>query len=85
MSAPGPDASLADKIKWIYEGYEDPSKYFTKENHTEKLEQDVEKLDVKDEEVSLEEQIRRGFLYIGGPEELRKDPNKTDQDASSSR
>jgi hypothetical protein len=74
---PGPDASIADKIKWLYEDLEDPSK----ENE---LETDVEKLDIKDkdkdEEVSLEEQIRRDFLSSGP--RVKKD-KKTDQDAVS--
>lgn len=81
MPAPGLNASFADKVKWIYEGFEDPTKFLTKEDDTEKLEKDVETLDVKDEEVSLEEEIRRDFLYIGGPEELKVEPKKEDQDA----
>jgi hypothetical protein len=82
MPAPGPNASFADKVKWIYEGFEDPSKYLSKEDDTQKLEKDVEKLDVKDEEeLPLEEQIRRDFLYIGGPEVLKVEPKNEDQDA----
>jgi hypothetical protein len=83
-SVPGPNSSSADKIKWIYKGYEDPSKYLTKEPETEELELDVKKLYVKDEEISLEEQIRRDFRYIGGPKDLNKTPKKKGQDASSS-
>jgi hypothetical protein len=72
MSTPGPNASNADKIKWILEGYEDPSKYTTEETDTDKLQQDVAKVDINDDEPSLEEQIRRDFCLPSVPEGLLK-------------
>jgi hypothetical protein len=94
MTIPGPDSSYEDKIKWILEGHEDLIKSISQEPHTSKLEQDVAKvkLENKDKEVSLEEQIRQAFFYTGGLEvvhrqsekELEKTPEKTEQDASPS-
>jgi hypothetical protein len=77
MSAPAPDASYEDKIKWITETQKDITKYITKET-------DTAALDVKDKESSLEEQIRKDFLYIGGPEVLlRKTTREPEQTKST--
>jgi hypothetical protein len=72
MPTPGPNASNADKIKWILEGYEDPSKYTTEETNTDTLQQDIAKVNIKDDELSLEEQIRQDFCYPTVPEGLLK-------------
>jgi hypothetical protein len=94
MPAPGPNASNTDKIKWILEGYEDPTKFITEEEtDTDKLQEDVAKVDIKDDnEVDLEAQIQRDFVYIGGPDVLLKKkkepeeekPTDNKQDASTS-
>ncbi|KAF1917023.1 hypothetical protein BDU57DRAFT_447687 [Ampelomyces quisqualis] len=67
MAAPGPDASLDDKIKWIQESYKDLSKQHNFAAST--LEQDVAKVELadKDEELSFAEQTRRDFLPIKMP------------------
>jgi hypothetical protein len=97
MTVPGPDASAADKIKWILQGYEDPTKFITDDEETEtdtdKLQQDVAKVAIKDNEVDYEEQIQRDFLSLDRPGGLlnqkKKDTEEkktTDdkQDASTS-
>jgi hypothetical protein len=80
MTVPGPDASAADKIKWILEGYEDPTKFITNDEETEtdtdKLQKDVAKVAIKDNEVDYEEQIQRDFLSLDRPEGLLKQTKK---------
>lgn len=86
MPPPGPDASVADKIKWSLEGIEQPSKYINTDD-TDRIEKDVAKVDLEEtQEHSLEDKIRRAFFDIGGPDVLKKkeskeEDNATEQDA----
>jgi len=96
-SAPPPsNAPFADKSKWFYEDYPDFTQFLTeppKDASDETLNEDVDKLKLKDE--TKEEKIeglRKDFLYIGGPEVLLRKTTKDketktqekSQDASSS-
>jgi hypothetical protein len=91
MSAPGPNASYADKIQWLLEGHEELLKAASQQPEpTTKLEQDVAKvqLDESDKkEVSIEQQARRAFFDLGETEKIeyrRSTKKKTEQNASSS-
>ncbi|KAH7398876.1 hypothetical protein DE146DRAFT_755868 [Phaeosphaeria sp. MPI-PUGE-AT-0046c] len=81
MPAPGPDASVADKIKWSLEGIERPSEFINTDD-TDGIEKDVSKVDLKDEkELSFEEKVQKAFFDIGGPHVLRKKQLKVEDKA----
>ncbi|QRC94054.1 hypothetical protein JI435_405070 [Parastagonospora nodorum SN15] len=69
-SAPGPNASIANKIKWLYQGTERPSTYPTEADN---LEKEVKNLTVKDEQPSIEEQIKRSFFNTTGSQRPSQD------------
>lgn len=62
-SAPSPNAPIADKIKWLHEGIERPGPYPTEADN---LEKEVEILAIKDEQSSVEDQIKRSFFNTTG-------------------
>lgn len=81
MSAPGPDASAADKIKWSLRGIERPSKYIDVDG-TKDIEKEVEKVNLEDrKELSFEEKVNQAFFDIGGSHVLSKpEPEPKDEE-----
>lgn len=72
MSAPGSDASAADKIKWSLRGIERPSTYISTDD-TLDIKKEVKKVNLEDQkELSFEEKVKRAFFDIGGPHVLRR-------------
>jgi hypothetical protein len=66
--------SSASKIKSFYDNYPNISQYIgNSAAPTTTLEQDIKKLDTKDDKV---EAFRREFLYIGGPEVIERSRQK---------
>jgi hypothetical protein len=93
MTVPGPNASASDKIKWILDGYGDPTKHLDDdaETDTDKLQKDVAKVEIKDHEaIDFEEQIQSDFLALGRSGVLKKKKQEEEntqinkQDASPS-
>lgn len=88
MSAPAPNASLADKIKWSLEGIERPSKYINVDD-TNEIEKDVSKVELEEKkELSFEDKLHKAFFYVGGPEVLEKkksEKNETEKEQDAVR
>ncbi|EAT84802.2 hypothetical protein SNOG_07336 [Parastagonospora nodorum SN15] len=79
-SAPGPNASIANKIKWLYQGTERPSTYPTEADN---LEKEVKNLTVKDEQPSIEEQIKLKMPVHPAEENATGTKESSDSNAST--